>query len=145
MGERSTRALDEVDEQILLDYSLSAAGTARHALIDSMAGQEVHPEVVEEASIVISELVTNAVQHSEPSVGDQVRAAWTLRKGVVEVSVTDAGGESTPRPARRHVLASSGRGLRIVRSLAHEWGVVEAHRSRTVWASLGGPSRRRTR
>jgi len=32
-----------------------------------------------------------------------------------------------------------------VRSLAHEWGVAEDRYGHTVWASLGGPSRRRSR
>ena len=35
--------------------------------------------------------------------------------------------------------------LRIVRSLAHEWGVADDRHGSTVWASLGGPSRRRSR
>ena len=38
---------------------------------------------------------------------------------------------------------NAGRGLRIVRSLAHERGVTDERNGRTVWASLGGPSRRR--
>ena len=43
-------------------------------------------------------------------------------------------------------LSTHGRGLRIVRHLAHEWGVVEdSDGHRTVWACLGGPSRRRRR
>ena len=43
-------------------------------------------------------------------------------------------------------LSTHGRGLRIVRHLAHEWGVVEdSVGHRTVWACLGGPSRRRRR
>lgn len=145
MTVRAGRTLDDVDEQILVDYSLSAARTARHALAASMRDQQVAPEVVDEASLVVSELVTNSVQHSDRMPGEQIRAAWTLRKGVIEVAVTDGGGGPAPRPARRHVLADNGRGLRIVRSLAHEWGVVDGVRTRTVWASLGGPSRRRTR
>jgi serine/threonine-protein kinase RsbW len=41
------------------------------------------------------------------------------------------------------VWLSSGRGLRIVRSIAHEWGVTEDRTGNVVWATLGGPSRRR--
>ena len=37
------------------------------------------------------------------------------------------------------VYATRGRGLRIVRSLAHEWGVLDEDRGRTVWVCLGGP------
>ena len=31
----------------------------------------------------------------------------------------------------------------IVRSIAHEWGVTEDRTGNVVWATLGGPSRRR--
>ena len=73
-----------------------------------------------------------------------IRVHWKAKAGVVEVEVSDGGGVSTPRPAPQSLWASSGRGLRIVRSLAHEWGVTEERNGRTVWAALGGPSRRRS-
>lgn len=146
MGTRaSSRALDDVNETIEVPHRLSSASAARHALVESMAGQRVAPGVVREAEVVVSELVTNCVQHADALPGDEIKVAWSLRKGVIEVAVTDAGSDTVPVPARRHVLADSGRGLRIVRSFAHEWGVLEAGRTVTVWASLGGPSRRRTR
>nr|WP_284288842.1 hypothetical protein [Angustibacter aerolatus] len=59
------------------------------------------------------------------------------------LDVTDGGGGSQPKPVHQSLLASSGRGLRIVRSLAHEWGVQDEEHGRTVWVCLGGPSRRR--
>ena len=74
----------------------------------------------------------------------QVRVRWKTKGGVVEVEVSDGGGPSVPRPAPQALWSTSGRGLRIVRSLAHEWGVLDDKGGRTVWASLGGPSRRRT-
>ena len=52
-------------------------------------------------------------------------------------------GASTPvaQPAAPYAL--TGRGLRMVRSFAHEWGVAHKKGAVTVWAALGGPSRRR--
>ncbi len=93
--------------------------------------------------IVASELLTNAVRHARPLSDGTIRVRWKIRGDVVEVEVTDGGGESVPRPAPRTVWLSSGRGLRIVRSIAHEWGVTEDRTGNVVWATLGGPSRRR--
>ena len=55
----------------------------------------------------------------------------------------EGGGDDIPMPKPKSEWVNSGRGLRIVRSLAHEWGVSYERNGRTVWASLGGPSRRR--
>ena len=80
------------------------------------------------------------------------RARWpTERSGCTGRSRTTSSRSRSPTveapplldPAAHHV-GPGGRGLRIVRSLAHEWGVIEDPNGRTVWASLGGPSRRRS-
>ena len=117
----------------------------RRAIVDDLHTRDVSPAVVEEAEIVVSELVSNAVRHARPLTDGNLRVHWKVKAGVVEVEVTDGGSDSTPRPAPRTIWAPSGRGLRIVRSLAHEWGVTEDRTGSTVWASLGGPSRRRSR
>ena len=83
------------------------------------------------------------VRHARPLSDGTIRVRWKIRGDVVEIEVTDGGGESLPRPAPRTVWLSSGRGLRIVRSIAHEWGVTEDRTGNVVWATLGGPSRRR--
>ena len=116
----------------------------RKALVDDLEGRDVSGTVVDEAEIVVSELVSNAIRHARPLADGTLRVHWKVKGGVVEVEVTDGGGDSTPRPAPRTIWAQSGRGLRIVRSLAHEWGVTEDRNGSTVWASLGGPSRRRS-
>ncbi|MGL5866410.1 MAG: ATP-binding protein [Dermatophilaceae bacterium] len=107
-------------------------------------GERGFPErLVEEAEIVVSELLTNAVRHARPLSDGTVRVRWKIRAEVVEIEVTDGGGATVPRPAARAVWLDSGRGLRIVRSMAHEWGVTEDRTGTVVWATLGGPSRRR--
>ena len=107
------------------------------------ASRDLPEQLVDEAEMVASELLTNAVRHARPLSDGTIRVRWKIRGDVVEVEVTDGGGESVPRPAPRTVWLSSGRGLRIVRSIAHEWGVTEDRTGNVVWATLGGPSRRR--
>lgn len=132
-------------QTLRVPWKQSSGREARLALVSSLRDLGVDPVVVGEAEIVISELVGNAVRHARPLPDGMIKVNWTVRAGVVEVEVSDGGGPTTPRPAPRSVLAAAGRGLRIVRGYAHEWGVHEDRGGRTVWVSLGGPSRRRSR
>ena len=123
----------------------TSVGRVRRALVQDLKSRGVPPTTIDESEIVVSELLSNAIRHASPLSDGNLRVHWKVKAGVVEVEVTDGGGETTPRPAPRAVWAPSGRGLRIVRSLAHEWGVADDRHGSTVWASLGGPSRRRSR
>jgi anti-sigma regulatory factor (Ser/Thr protein kinase) len=125
-------------------WSMSSEVDVRRAVVLELHALEVDTTIVDEAEIVLSELVANAVRHAKPLPDGTIRVSWTVRAGVVEVEVADGGGPTTPRPAPRALLSVTGRGLRIVRGLAHEWGVLEDRGGRTVWVSLGGPSRRRS-
>jgi anti-sigma regulatory factor (Ser/Thr protein kinase) len=116
----------------------------RKTLVEDLESRDVQSAVIDEAEIVVSELVSNAIRHARPLGDGNLRVHWKVKGGVVEVEVTDGGSDTTPRPAPRTIWAPSGRGLRIVRSLAHEWGVAEDRSGSTVWASIGGPSRRRS-
>ncbi|EWT06019.1 hypothetical protein N864_00690 [Intrasporangium chromatireducens Q5-1] len=129
---------------VRIPWAPSAAPKIRRALVEDLSGRGVSDDVISEAEIVVSELVANAVRHARPLSDGAIRVHWKVKNNVVEVEVTDGGGETTPRPSPRTTWGPSGRGLRIVRSLAHEWGVVDEGGGHTVWASLGGPSRRRT-
>lgn len=117
--------------------------TARRAIAQDLQVRGVPVETIDEAEIVVSELVGNAVRHARPLTDGTVRVHWQVRAKVVELDVTDGGGRTVPKPQHFSPYASSGRGLRIVRSIAHEWGVLDEDRGRTVWVCLGGPSRRR--
>jgi anti-sigma regulatory factor (Ser/Thr protein kinase) len=117
----------------------------RRVLVSDLQDRDVAMTTIDECEIVVSELLSNAIRHARPLSDGTLRVHWKVKAGVVEVEVTDGGGDTSPRPAPRTVWAPSGRGLRIVRSLAHEWGVADDRHGSTVWASLGGPSRRRSR
>jgi len=129
---------------IRVAWRAASVAQVRRTLVEDLETRDVPAEVVDEAEIVVSELVSNAIRHARPLADGNLRVHWKVKAGVVEVEVSDGGGDSTPRPAPRTVWAASGRGLRIVRSLAHEWGVSEDRNGTTVWASVGGPSRRRS-
>lgn len=129
---------------VRLPHQRLSVREARHILVDDLVSRRITGDVVDEAESVVAELVANAVRHARPLSDGCVRIRWKVKAGAVEVEVRDGGSPSTPRPVRSSPWAAHGRGLRIVRSMAHEWGVQDESNGRTVWAALGGPSRRRS-
>lgn len=132
-----------------LPHAASAVPGAREELVDLLESVGVPENTVVEAELAASELLGNAVMHGRPGARGHISLRVRVREQVVEVAVTDGGpadGQAVDvRPRRTSVVATRGRGLRIVRSLAHEWGVVVDQEAgdTTVWATIGGPSRRR--
>ena len=124
-------------------WELQTVTRVREAVAQDLVAREVSEETISEAELVVTELVTNSLRHAAPLSDRTVRIHWKTRGDCVEVEVSDGGAETEPMPAPRQVWATSGRGLRIVRSIAHEWGVQRDEKQTTVWAALGGPSRRR--
>ncbi|MFJ9886137.1 ATP-binding protein [Streptomyces sp. NPDC091287] len=92
-------------------------------------------ELQEDAELVVSELLTNAVLHTRR--GDSVRVTVTrLGEGRARVAVVDL---SKDRPAPRDAGGDqeSGRGLEIVEALSGgQWGVDLQLWGKCVWATL---------
>jgi anti-sigma regulatory factor (Ser/Thr protein kinase) len=105
---------------------------ARRRLRQTLAGAGIEPERQHEAVLLLSELVTNAVEHGSGT-GDRIALAWTLDRDVLKVAVSDAARRSDPLgvgPADAE--REKGRGLRIVDRLAESWTDRVAGRSRLV-------------
>ncbi len=111
---------------------------------DQLRLSGVSEAVVDDAVLVLSELLSNACRHGRPlgdaaTVGDgNVRAAWRLDKsGRLSIEVTDGGGPTRPLPATPSVTARGGRGLGIIAALCDDWGVRDGATGEvTVWAVL---------
>lgn len=130
---------------IAVPHRASAVSSARRAVLTDVV-TKVDATIVHETAVVVSELLGNAIRHASALDDGRVLLRWQVRGGVVDVEVTDGGSGHEVRALRPTAMSEHGRGLRIVRHLAHEWGVVdEPAGHRTVWACLGGPSRRRRR
>ncbi|WP_445402727.1 ATP-binding protein [Streptomyces sp. LE64] len=118
----------------------AGVGAARRRMRTQLRGGGVPETVVDDAVLILSELLSNACRHGRP-LGDalagdgEVRAAWRVdAAGRLTVEVTDGGGPTRPVPSTPSVTAHGGRGLNIITALADDWGVRDDARGEvTVW------------
>lgn len=108
----------------------SAAAAARWHVAEALADWPSSDDAV----LVASELVTNAVDHGRPPV--RLRVVRTDAAAVIEV--TDAG-HGTPEPRSAGAHEARGRGLSLVASLARDWGWEDTADGVRVWALLPRP------
>ncbi|MEW1772816.1 ATP-binding protein [Streptomyces sp. NPDC086777] len=118
----------------------AGVGKARHRMRDQLRTGGLSEAVIDDAVLILSELLSNACKHGRP-LGDalagdgDVRAAWRVDpRGRLIVEVTDGGGPTRPAPMTPSVTAHGGRGLNIITALADDWGVRDDARGEvTVW------------
>ncbi len=123
----------------------AGVGEARHRMRAQLRGGGVAESVIDDAVLILSELLSNACRHGRPlgdaPAGDgDVRAAWRVdARGRLLVEVTDGGGPTRPAPATPSVTAHGGRGLNIITALADDWGVRDDVEGEvTVWVLVHG-------
>jgi len=117
----------------------TAASTAR-TLVSGALAAEVEPPLLEDARLLVSELVTNSVLHAGVEEGDEL----TLEVGVddvLRISVSDEGSGFTSDAAKNEDIG--GWGLLLVDRLADRWGIVHDDATR-VWFEIDRRSPRAT-
>lgn len=121
------------EESVTLPPDLHAPARARTWLVERVP--ELPAPVMDDALLVASELVTNAVRHGRPEIALSVRR---LPDGV-RIAVRDEG-ERVPVAAMETPTVDrlTGRGLLIVAATARHWGVTPHPDGpgKTVWAEL---------
>jgi serine/threonine-protein kinase RsbW len=89
----------------------------------------------DDARLVVSELVGNAVRHARPLADGTMQVAWVAGPTGLDIAVTDGGARTAPEKVDAGVSDLAGRGLAIVETLASRWWV-ESTRSRTTVHAL---------
>ncbi len=108
--------------------AVPAARRVLHAFARRLDPQSLH-----DASLCLSELVTNAVLHPEDALDDSLGVEFTLDGARLHVAVLDPGsGFSQDRPAPGR---DGGWGLFIVARLSERWGVARDRGTR-VWFEM---------
>lgn len=101
-----------------------------------MADQGGSREAIENARIIVSELVANCIRHAEPLPDGSLLIAWVNDRHRVRVSVTDGGSPTRPHTVDAPSSALAGRGMAIVETLAESWWAERRRGSSTVHAVL---------
>ena len=106
---------------------------ARRALGE--VSDHLSPRRLEDAQLLVSELVTNAIRHAGLDDGDLIKLIVVAGERAPRIEVCDPGhgfdvAEPDPDPAR-----PSGWGLYLVRELSDRWGVEQSLQTR-VWFEL---------
>ncbi len=124
---------------VLLPYAPSSVAVARQRLSTDLRESGVYPDAVDDAVLVVSELLSNALRHAHPLPSGMIRVAWMCSDDRVEVAVSDGGSATEPRAGRPTLSSLGGRGLGIVDYVAERWGVRHEGDTTTVWAVLPAP------
>jgi anti-sigma regulatory factor (Ser/Thr protein kinase) len=106
---------------------------ARAFLVRLLDGWGVSDAVIDDAALLTSELMANAVEHGS---GD-VNLKLEVNDGLLHVAVHDDS-EELPQPGQADPESTGGRGLWIVQSVAHNWGSDSSDEEpgKTVWFEL---------
>ncbi|MBW3556846.1 MAG: response regulator [Actinobacteria bacterium] len=133
------RLLSDVDEVVATERrrfapDLRSAGAARRFVHDTLDRWDCH-ELLDTATLLVSELVTNAVVHAH----SEVELAIHLRPAKVRVEVIDSA-DAVIHRRNAADEAQSGRGMALIDSLSTGWGIDTLLSGKSVWFEVDRPA-----
>ncbi len=126
-------------EHVRLEPDLGGASAARALVRSFCARRGLGDDAVEAGELIVSELVSNAVQHA----GTALDVTVSHHRGQLRIAVADRSPE-LPRfgGGNGPGLSERGRGLDLVARSATRCGVLLGTDGKVVWASVAAPKRR---
>lgn len=113
--------------RLTLPATATSPARARQFVEETLAAWGA--ESVDDALLVVSELVTNGLLHARTRM---TIALAEEEPGRVRLAVTDGSAEA-PQQRNYSVDSGTGRGLRLLASIAVTWGVDRDTAGKTVW------------
>ncbi|MBF4163564.1 ATP-binding protein [Nocardioides acrostichi] len=114
-----------------LEHKPASVAAARRQLRDFLHEAGIAEPLSFEASLVLSELVTNAVEHGAPDASGGVHVVLALVDHHLTLDVSD-GGAGHPEARDANAFDDSGRGLLLIAEMCTEWHVDHAAGTRVV-------------
>ena len=112
----------------------ASVAAARRRVGERLCEWGVAQPVHDDAALVVSELFTNALVHTDST---EITCRLQTTMETVYLAITDQGHGASGPEMREPEEAENGRGLLLVNALAELWGVRNEHGfGRTVWAVL---------
>jgi serine/threonine-protein kinase RsbW len=96
--------------------------------------------VSDEAVLLVSELATNALEHTSTGDGGQFQVTICRNATSLLIGVSDSGSDKTPAPGPLDPESETGRGLGLVELIAERWGYCGDQHGLTVWFELQAES-----
>jgi serine/threonine-protein kinase RsbW len=120
--------------EVAIPIGSPAPGAAREVIEQCLSGR-VAASVLEDAQLIVSELVTNCVSYAAED--GEVVVRVHLWRETCRIEVEDPGWEGEIAPRRPDRAHGTGMGLHLVQMLSERWGVVRSADGPTrVWAQL---------
>jgi anti-sigma regulatory factor (Ser/Thr protein kinase) len=133
---RATGRPDGPAVAVRLTCDVRAPAAARSVVAQCLRGR-VAADVLENAQLVVSELVTNGVLHSGACATDALVVRVALSRTMVRVEVEDPGRGGVIAPRSPDLTSGGGFGLQLVQALSERWGMERVTQGGTsVWAQL---------
>ena len=131
---------DSASVDMRMPFSAASVSLVRHHLQSWLFRQGVSSSQIDDARLVVSELVGNSIRHAQPMPDGNILVSCNADGADLELSVTD-GGSTTSRPRALHPssTASAGRGMAIVDDLTSSWWAERNGGACTVHAVLSEP------
>jgi anti-sigma regulatory factor (Ser/Thr protein kinase) len=128
------RRSDEPRLEVELERTPEAPSAARAAITGFSADLELDSTTVAMLTLLVSEIVTNAVVHPATPQPSTITVRARLSNSAVRVEVTDQGSGFAPTP-RNPAQLDGGYGLFLLDKQATRWGV-EQRPGTSVWFEL---------
>ena len=122
------------ERRVVLPCEPTSARAGRDFLASASCTRHM-AAVLDDAQLMISELIGNAIRHGLPPIEVAVRCVGTA---TLEVKVRDTGPAvpTTDHVEPERLDAEGGRGLFLVDLLASTWGIEPEPEGKTVWFRL---------
>jgi anti-sigma regulatory factor (Ser/Thr protein kinase) len=110
-----------------LPFARESNSAARRLLAAFLSDRALDPVLLQDAAIVMGELVANGLDHGRPDDQDCLEVSWRIDERELSLSVHDAGGPTVPTVLDVDQFAARGRGLAMVQKLSSSWSVDRSH------------------